>query len=198
MKVSPTAHKLCSILREYARVATLGQAYTRLESAGDARIRQGNELVLWHRWNYLARIMLDWRLSAWQNSGQIPSTIARCSPSCPSQVCCFRCGKMGHFPSNCALYLAKMKAIEEQSQWMDSRRPSVTLHEKRSQVEYEAVIAGAGSGAKGFVASTVAVGLLNKFHAGFRGTSVPALTNLWILGYFSTQWYEHHVSKQYT
>ena len=77
---------------------------------------------------------------------------------------------MGHFPSNCPLYLAQCKAVEEQSQWMESRRPTVTLHEKRSQVEYEAVMAGAESGAKGFVASTVAVGLLNKFHAGFRGT----------------------------
>ena len=76
---------------------------------------------------------------------------------------------MGHFPMNCPEYLTQ-KAADARSEWIDpTRKLSQTLDEKRTQVEQLAVMAGLESGAKGFVASSVAVGLLNKFHAGFRG-----------------------------
>ena len=79
---------------------------------------------------------------------------------------------MGHFPTSCPErpeYVAKT-AAQTHSEWLDpTRKLSQTLDEKRSQVEQRAVIAGLKSGVTGFAVSSVAVGLLNNFHAGFRG-----------------------------
>ena len=70
---------------------------------------------------------------------------------------------------NCPVYLAAMQAAEQAERIDPMRKSTLTLNQKRSAVEHEAVRAGAISGAKAFVVSTTAVGLLNKFHAGFRG-----------------------------
>ena len=71
---------------------------------------------------------------------------------------------------NCPVYLAAMQAAEQAERFDPMPKSSqLTLNQKRTQVEHEAARAGAISGAKAFVVSSTAVGLLNKFHAGFRG-----------------------------